>query len=360
MVADARLPYRVEVGAGKLGILADVFRAATPGNRAVIITDDNVAPHYAEPLSRSLASLSGRVPVIAVPAGEQAKTRETWASLTDTLLADGFGRDTTIVALGGGVIGDLAGFVAATYMRGVPFIQVPTTLLAMVDASIGGKTGVDTIAGKNLVGALHRPAAVVIDTRTLITLDPKHIRAGFAEIFKHGIIADAKYLEQAIAAARSVIRNGGRVDELTDVIRRSIEIKAGIVAMDERESGVRKVLNFGHTIGHAMEALDNFTMPHGEAVAIGMVIEAKVAERMGIAMPGTAEAIEQAVSSASLPMLMTVELPDELIQYTRMDKKARGGQVQYALPRRIGEMAGGDSGWSIPVPDDIVREVLMS
>lgn len=356
MVVNLGLPYRVEVGAGTLGILGDVFRAVTPGHRAVIITDDNVAPLYAEPLSRSLGNSS----VISISPGEPAKSRDTWASLTDSLLADGFGRDTTIVALGGGVIGDLAGFVAATYMRGIPFIQVPTTLLAMVDASIGGKTGVDTSAGKNLVGAFHQPAAVVVDTRTLQTLDPKHVRAGFAEIFKHGIIADARYLEKAIAAARSVVQHGGRVDDLTDVIRRSIEIKAGIVAKDERESGVRKVLNFGHTIGHAMEALDNFTMPHGEAVAIGMVVEARVAERMGVAQPGTAEAIEEAVSSASLPMLMTVPVPDELIEYTRVDKKARGGQVQYSLPRRIGEMAGGDCGWSIPVPDDVVREVLMS
>ena len=359
MVANFGLPYRVEVGPGKLGILSDIFRSVTPGHRAVIITDDNVGPHYAETLSRALGG-AATVPVITIPHGEQTKTRETWASLTDTLLADGFGRDTTIVALGGGVIGDLAGFVAATYMRGVPFIQVPTTLLAMVDASIGGKTGVDAGAGKNLVGAFHQPAAVVIDTRTLRTLDLKHIRAGFAEIFKHGIIADAKYLEMAIAAARSVVQNGGRVDELTDVIRRSIEIKAGIVAKDEREAGVRKILNFGHTIGHAMEALDNFVMPHGEAVAIGMVVEARVAERMGVALPGTAEAIEHAVSSASLPMLMTVEAPEDLIGFTRMDKKARGGQVQYALPRRIGEMAGADSGWSIPVPDDVVREVLMA
>ena len=361
MVAAATaLPYRLEIGAGTLGIVGDIFRSVTPGNQAVIISDSNVAPLYAEPLSRALGGSSNPVPILVVPAGEQSKTRGTWSSLTDTLLAQGFGRDTTIVALGGGVVGDLAGFVAATYMRGVPFIQIPTTLLAMVDASIGGKTGVDTDAGKNLVGAFHQPAAVVIDLRTLTTVEQRHIRAGFAEIIKHGVIADPQYLEKAVAAARAVVQRGGRVDELGDVIRQSIEIKAGIVAKDERESGLRKILNFGHTIGHAMEILDNYAMLHGEAVAIGMAVEARIAERMGVAAPGTASEIESAVNTASLPVLMTMPAPDELIDYTRSDKKARAGQVRYALPRRIGEMAGADSGWSIPVPDDIVREVLSS
>jgi len=358
VVAIPALPYRLEIGAGTLGIVGDIFRSVTPGNQAVIITDSNVAPHYANSLSRALGGSGAPAPVIAIPSGEQVKTRETWSSLTDSLLAEGLGRDTTVVALGGGVVGDLAGFVAATYMRGVPFIQVPTTLLAMVDASIGGKTGVDTPKGKNLVGAFHQPAAVVIDLRTLATVEPRHIRAGFAEILKHGVIADAKYFEKAVAAARSVVQGGGRVEELEDVIRRSIEIKAAIVARDERESGVRKVLNFGHTIGHAMEALDNYAMLHGEAVAIGMAVEARIAERMGVAAPGTATAIESAVNTASLPVLMTMPSPDDLIDYTRSDKKARGGQVHYALPRRIGEMAGDDNGWSVAVPDDIVREVL--
>ena len=360
MVAALGLPYRVEIGAGTLGIVGDVFRSVTPGNQAVIITDSNVAPHYAAKLAQALGSSSNPVPVIAIPPGEHVKTRETWSSLTDTLLAEGLGRDTTIIALGGGVIGDLAGFVAATFMRGVPFIQVPTTLLAMVDASIGGKTGVDTQAGKNLVGAFHQPVAVIVDVLTLATVKSRHLRSGFAEVFKHGVIADPKYLEKAVAAARSVFQRGGRVDELGDLIRQSIEIKASIVAQDERESGLRKVLNFGHTIGHAMELLDNFATLHGEAVAIGMVVEARIAERMGIATPGTANEIENAIGTASLPVLMTVSAPDELIVYTRTDKKARGGQVEYALPIRIGAMAGADRGWSVPVPDEIVREVLMS
>jgi 3-dehydroquinate synthase len=295
-----------------------------------------------------------------MPAGERNKTRESWGRLTDDLLAAGFGRDSTIVALGGGMVGDLAGFVAGTFMRGVPVVQVPTTLLAMIDASIGGKTGVDTPAGKNLVGLFHPPAAVVSDPQALGTLELDSLRTGFAEAIKHGVIADSGYFESVTRGLPKLLAPGGAgSDMITPVVVRSIEIKAGIVARDERERGLRKVLNFGHTIGHALEALSGYDLAHGEAVAIGMALEGALAERAGIAASGTSEAIRNALSAAGLPVHRPKGMPGErIIEAMRADKKARRGEIEYALPCRIGAMAGSSSGWAVQVAEDIVLEVL--
>jgi len=349
--------YRVCVGSGTLETLPGVLREVAAGHRVVVVTDDVVAGHHGARIRRLL----GDPPLATIPAGEQHKTRETWATLTDDLLRHGFGRDTVVVAFGGGVVGDVAGFVAATYMRGVPVVQVPTTLLAMVDASVGGKTGVDTPAGKNLVGAFHQPAAVVIDPDVLATLSPDHLRAGYAEIVKHGVVADAEYFERAARFAPSCA-SSSRVPsaELVDLIARSVEIKASIVSRDEHEAGLRKVLNFGHTVGHAIETATDYATLHGFAVATGMVVEARLAEAIGVAAPGTSGAIERACVAAGLPTRVNDVPVDEIVSGTRTDKKKRAGRVEYALPARIGAMAGGDRGWAIPVDDDTVREALRS
>jgi 3-dehydroquinate synthase len=298
--------------------------------------------------------------VCAFDIREETKTRAMWAAITDELLARRLGRDTTLVAVGGGVVGDVVGFVAATFMRGVPCVQVPTTLLAMVDASVGGKTGVDTPHGKNLVGAFHQPAAVVIDPSVLQTLPPAQYRAGFAEIIKHGVIADAAYLSTVLTLLDRGPGTAAASFEIGPIIERSVQIKASIVARDEREAGLRKVLNFGHTIAHAIEAATDYRVLHGEAVAIGMVAEARIAERMGVAERGIAGEIARVCRTGGLP----TELPDvdvdSLLAFTHADKKARAGVVEYALPRRIGEMAGESSGWGIPVEDALAREVLRS
>jgi 3-dehydroquinate synthase len=264
------------------------------------------------------------------------------------------------VALGGGVVGDLAGFVAATYLRGVPVVQVPTTLLAMIDASVGGKTGVDTRHGKNLVGAFHQPAAVVADTRTLATLPPAQLRAGLAEAIKHGAIADERYFERVVDDLPALLAPGGwGSDAMTALVARSVEIKAAVVERDEREGGVRKTLNFGHTLGHAVETLSGYTLLHGEAVAIGMALESQLAERAGVAECGTNDRLRAALERAGLPTRAPATMrADDVISVTRHDKKARGGVTEYALPRRIGAMAGERSGWAVPVSDDLVREVL--
>jgi 3-dehydroquinate synthase len=300
------------------------------------------------------------VETLTIPAGEANKTRESWARLTDQLLANGFGRDSTVIALGGGVVGDLAGFVAATFMRGVPFVQIPTTLLAMIDASIGGKTGVDTPAGKNLVGAFHPPKAVFSDPQVLATLSLNEIRSGFAEAIKHGVIADAPYLDAVAGRAPEMLATGGREsDSMLSLIVPSIEIKADIVSRDEREEGLRKVLNFGHTIGHAVELISGYSLLHGEAVAIGMALESELAEKIGVAQTGTAATVKRVVQSVGLPAAIPAGIDgNAVIKAMRSDKKGRSGSIRFALPLRIGAMAGEDTGWTVSVGDDQLREVL--
>jgi 3-dehydroquinate synthase len=298
--------------------------------------------------------------LLSIPAGETNKTRDTWARLTDQMLAKGYGRDSAVIALGGGVIGDLAGFVAGTFMRGIPVVQVPTSLMAMVDASIGGKTAVDTPAGKNLVGVFHFPAAVLIDPQVLGTLPLRELRAGFAEIVKHGVIANEAYLREVVSSASDLLSSEGPdSDTMLSVIVRSIEIKADIVSRDEREDGLRKTLNFGHTIGHAVELVSGYSLLHGEAVAIGMALEGRLAERIGVAQAGTADAITNALQAAGLP----TDLPqpfdrDAVLEAMRSDKKGRSGKTMFALPSRIGAMAGAETGWAVSIGDDQLREVL--
>ena len=348
--------YTVYMEAGLRRRFASLIASVANAHRFAIVTDEHVGPHYADALAASLAA-HGRVSVHVLPAGEAFKTRDTWARITDELLAAGCGRDTTVVALGGGVVGDLAGFVAATFMRGVPVVQCPTTLLAMIDASVGGKTGVDTTAGKNLVGAFHEPAAVLADVEVLRTLPVAHRRAGLAEAFKHGIIADAGYLAALDASAGSIL--AGNAGATLDAVARSVEIKAAVVSADSREHGLRKTLNFGHTLGHAIEHVSGYALLHGECVAIGMVLEARLAENLGVAAVGTSDAIESILLRAGLPVVPPRDLAaGDILAATRLDKKARAGTVEYALPERIGAMADNGHAWSIAVDDAAVRAVL--
>jgi 3-dehydroquinate synthase len=345
MVSEVKLSdYTITVERGLMSTIGERVRKAAPAHRYAVITDSNVEPLYGDKVLKTFGNT--QVDLITIPAGESHKTRETWAEVTDRLITTGFGRDTTIVALGGGVVGDLAGFVAATFMRGVPFVQVPTTLLSMIDASVGGKTGVDTPAGKNLVGSFHQPAAVLADPQVLATLAFNELRGGFAEAIKHGVIADALYfgnIEKALPKLISV--DGVKSNDMLSLITRSIEIKADIVSQDEREHGLRKILNFGHTVGHAVELLSGYTLLHGEAIAIGMVVESRIAEQSGIAEAGTSQRIRDLLVKAELP----TELPEsmgaeEITVAMRTDKKAREGEVEYALPKRIGEMARSKKG----------------
>jgi 3-dehydroquinate synthase len=348
----------IRVAPGLLSDFGVVAHALAPAHRYALITDSNVGPLYAKKVAAQLDS--GAIDIFTIPAGETNKTREVWARLTDEMLAKGYGRDATVIALGGGVVGDLAGFVAATFMRGIPVVQVPTTLLAMIDASIGGKTAVDTPAGKNLVGAFHAPTAVLIDPQVLTTLPLRELRAGFAEALKHGVIADEPYLNDVASRASTLLStDGSKGDSMFSLIVRSVEIKADIVSRDEREEGLRQVLNFGHTIGHAVELVSGYSLLHGEAVAIGMALESELAEQIGLAQTGTAATIISALQSAGLPTaLPSGSDGGAVIEAMRSDKKGRSGKTRFALPLRIGAMAGADTGWTVSVSDDQLREVL--
>jgi 3-dehydroquinate synthase len=346
------LAYPVHVGHGALSALPDLVPELARAHRVAVITDEIVGPLFAARIAAMLGE--DRSTLITLPPGEEHKTRESWARVTDALLDARFGRDSLLIALGGGVVGDLTGFVAATYLRGIPVLQLPTTLLAMVDASIGGKTGVDTPHGKNLVGAFHPPVAVVADLDTLATLPVLERINGLAEALKHGVICDAAYFE--VVAASDVTQ----VD-WHEIVARSVAIKAGVVAADEREQGLRKVLNFGHTIGHAVEHLMAYRVPHGACVAFGMLVETRIGIALGLCDP-TLEiqlrrAIEQFGLPTGLPGMLTA---DAIVEATAIDKKARAGEVEYALPARCGAMAGADRGYATPVPPDVAIAALLT
>jgi 3-dehydroquinate synthase len=349
--------YDIRIGRGLCARLPEWLGESCPASRYAVISDSHVAPLYGAPVLAACRAAALEAELLEFPAGEGNKTRETWAALSDQLLAAQFGRDAGVIALGGGVVGDVAGFVAATYLRGIPYVQVPTTLLAMIDSSIGGKTAVDVPAGKNLVGAFHQPRLVVADLDVLRTLPAPQLAAGVAEAVKHGAIADPAYFaflerEQGAVSAKEPAA-------LDRLVQRSVEIKAEVVAADERERGRRAILNFGHTLGHAIEATAGFALLHGEAVAIGMAYESRLAELIGIAERGTARRIAQLLERYRLPL----ELPasatvDRLIAAMQLDKKTRSGTVRFALPQAVGRMHADGNCWTIAAPEGAVRAVL--
>ena len=350
--------YEILVGIGLFTSVATILSRFCPAHRYAVVTDDRVAELYAVKLSRMLHSAGYRADVFAFQNGEERKTRETWGLVSDAMLEAGIGRDAAVIAFGGGVPGDLGGFVAATYMRGLPLVQLPTTLMAMIDSSVGGKTGVDTPAGKNLLGAFHQPQVVLADADLLQTLPDAHVRAGLAEAVKHGAIADPGYLDWIEQAAGELL--AGDPEALTRLICRSVEIKAEVVTRDELETGPRKMLNFGHTVGHAVEALSGYALLHGEAVAIGMVAEARIGERMGVAGKGTTEGLRRVLARLGLPTAMPMTWSaEEVVSRTRTDKKARGGRVEYALICAPGVPAQGiDGRWGYAVADEVAKGAL--
>ncbi len=334
--------YPLFIEAGALDAVADRCAEHAPAHRYAVIADSQVARLYGARVVESFSAAGAEAVLITFPAGEWNKTREQWAGLSDRMLAAGFGRDTAVIALGGGVTGDLAGFVAATFMRGVPVVQVPTTLLAMLDSSVGGKTGVDTDAGKNLVGAFHHPAAVLIDPAVLGTL-PRHQRcAGLAEAVKTAAILDEGLWERMEAECTSLA--GGDAEALAALVADVVAHKARVVEVDPSESGLRAVLNFGHTVGHAIESLEGYTVLHGEAVAAGMRVEARLGEALGVTESGTAQRIADLLAGCELDREWEGERrADELREAMTRDKKGRRDRIRCVLLRRIGHVAT-DSG----------------
>ncbi len=339
-VALGERSYPILIGAGAMADNSSL-RSALPGNRVMVVTNETVAPLYLDALERALGEV--RADVCVIPDGEGYKTLATYESVLDSLLAHGHPRTTTVIALGGGVVGDIAGFVAATYQRGVAFVQVPTTLLAQVDSSVGGKTAVNHPRGKNMIGAFHQPNLVLADTDTLRTLPDREFRAGVAEVIKYGVIKDPALFQFLIDERAAILAR----DEpaLRHIITRSCAIKAAVVAADERETGERAILNFGHTFGHAIEVLTEFELLHGEGVALGMVMAADLSARLEWLDADTARRIKRLVADYGLPIVppMNRLAPDDMLDVMGRDKKVRNGHLNLVLVRRLGEVAITDS-----------------
>jgi 3-dehydroquinate synthase len=346
--------YEIRVGSGILADAGTWLKEKGFSGKAVIITDANVGPLYAAPLEQSLAKVNIRTNVIEIPAGEEQKTLAIAGSLYEKLAAAYAERSTPVLALGGGVVGDLAGFVAATYMRGVPFVQVPTSLLAMVDSSVGGKTAVDHGRLKNIVGAFYQPRMVIADIDTLKTLPREELSNGMAEVIKMAAIGDRsffKFLEEHMAQAMELAPA-----VLEEIVIKSTAPKAAIVSRDERESGERMVLNHGHTIGHAIEALSNFKMKHGQAVALGMVAENRIAVRLGMLPETEAVRIQEVLKLAGLPVMMPDFISKEkekFLELIKHDKKVLNDRVRFVLLQTIGSAVVTDD-----VRPELVKEVL--
>ena len=344
--------YQIHIGAGVLGRLGALCAEVGLKGKCLIITDEHVGPLYAGPAVASLEAAGFPVAVETLPAGEQTKCGDEVFRLYSRCIEAGLDRKSFIVALGGGVIGDLAGYVAASYLRGIPFVQVPTSLLAMVDSSVGGKTGINLPEGKNLVGAFYQPELVLADLDTLKTLPPREYRAGLAEIVKYGIIYDAPFFDM-LEASVNLLADVGNAGLLAKVVGRCCEIKAEVVAQDEREGGLRAILNFGHTAGHALEKVAGYgEYVHGEGVAIGSVFAA----RASVALTGLPQAecdrIEKMFADLELPVRAPEYDWPRLRDAMKVDKKTVGGMPKFVLASKIGTVSFGED-----VPEALMEQL---
>lgn len=344
--------YSILVAAGSLATVGAELATRGVGRKVVLVSDAEITRLHAEPVVRSLRQAGFDIAQVSVPDGERAKRLDIVSDLWDRLLDAGCDRTSTVVALGGGAVGDVAGFAAATYMRGMNLVQVPTTLLAQVDASIGGKTAIDHPRGKNLIGAFHQPRIVIVDPATLTTLSAREFRSGLAEVIKHGIVLDAAYFADLETSIPALLDRD--LTTLERVVAGSCRLKARVVERDEQEAELRWVLNYGHTIGHALEAATGFRRwAHGEAVSLGIAAEARLAERLGIGSPATTERQLRLLSAVGLPVSGLQVDPTTVIEAMSRDKKGRDGRVPFVLAPEIGSFR------IVPdVPTDIVLQVL--
>ena len=348
--------YNIKIGEGLLSTLGRECGRLGFARRCAIITDARVGSRYGKPAQQALKTSGFDPVIISLTPGESSKSLKSVQSCYDRLAAHRLERRSFIVALGGGVIGDLAGFAAATYLRGIGFVQVPTTLLAQVDSSVGGKVGVNLKAGKNLVGAFYQPRVVLCDLRTLESLPQRELRAGLAEVIKYGIIYDRVLFERLEGELANLLRLDPKV--LEDVVARCCEIKAEVVAEDETESGLRAILNFGHTIGHALEAISHYgKYLHGEAISIGQVAAARISAAVSGLSAEDATRIEELFRRAGLPTALSLKKHERmrLFNAMRLDKKVRDGEVKFVLARRIGRVQ-----YEQLVPESVIEGALAS
>lgn len=346
--------YDIKIAAGLLAGLGADCATLQLGRKCAVITDTNVATRYAKPALTSLLRAGFEAVLITVPAGETAKRLRQVEACFNQLAAHRLERKSFIVALGGGVVGDLAGFVAASFLRGIPFVQVPTTLLAQVDSSVGGKTGVNLAAGKNLVGAFYQPRLVLCDLATFRTLPGREFRAGLAEVIKYGIIYDADLFARLEREMAKILRRDSA--SLAHIVARSCEIKAEVVSQDETEGGLRAILNYGHTIGHAIEAITAYgRYLHGEAISIGQVAAAHLSAELSGLPKNDVERIRALFVSAGLPVSIKLSSTQrtKLLAAMTLDKKVRGGEIKFVLAERIGSVR-----WGQKVPTAAVHRAL--
>lgn len=344
--------YQIHIGAGILERLGELCAEVGLKGKCLIITDENVGKLYADVAQKSMKTAGFSVALATLPAGEQTKCGDEVFKLYSRCIEAGLDRKSFVVALGGGVIGDLAGYVAATYLRGIPFVQVPTSLLAMVDSSVGGKTGINLPEGKNLVGAFYQPELVLADLDTLKTLPPREYRAGLAEVVKYGIIYDAsfyQYIEEHVAELPDLENK----ELLAKVVGRCCEIKAEVVAQDEREGGLRAILNFGHTVGHAVEKVAGYgEYVHGEGVAIGSVFAARASVALADLSPASCERIERLFRLLELPVRAPEYSWPDLRAALSVDKKTVGGMPRFVLASEIGIVSIGNE-----IPEELMEQI---
>ncbi len=358
-VALATDPYPVVIGEGALAGLGEriAARGVKPGTKVLVVSNPVVWQHYGEGTMASLAAAGYETRLLVVEAGEERKTPATVATIHDAAFEAKLERSSLLVALGGGVVGDMAGFAAATWLRGIGVVQVPTTLLAMVDAAIGGKTGVNHPGGKNLIGAFHQPRLVLIDPAVLATLPEREFRAGMAEVIKYGVIGDGALFAELEAAAGGdpaaalASREAVGGDLLQRLLERSAAAKARVVAADEREGGLRAILNYGHTIGHAVETLTGYgTYLHGEAVGLGMLAAGAIAREMELWSPADCQRQAAVIAAAGLPQRLPPLDPEAVLACLQGDKKVRDGRVRFVLPTAIG---------AVQIRDDVRPELIL-
>jgi len=344
--------YRILVGAGLLAQAGPEISQLGVGRKLALITDTGIQALHGDVVTRSLTEAGFDVAIVLLPEGERAKTLAVAERTWDRLLESGLDRGSAVVALGGGAVGDLAGFVAATYMRGMHFVQLPTTLLAQVDASIGGKTAIDHPRAKNLIGAFYQPRLVLADTGALQTLPEREYRSGLAEVIKHGIVLDAAYFGEVERSAAALAKR--EPETLERIVAGSCRLKASVIERDEQEAELRHVLNYGHTIGHAIEAVTGYArFAHGEAVSLGMVAEAGVAERLGLAATETRARQVRLLETMGLPVREVGEAPERVIEAMARDKKGKEGRVPFVLAPEIGRFR-----IVFDVPKPVILEAL--
>lgn len=344
--------YEVLISPGALAQLPSLIASRWKGRSIFVVTDSNVNRLYGRTVTRGLVHAGFDPVLIDVPPGEESKSIDVYYAVLTALLENRIRRGSVVIALGGGVVGDLAGFASASVLRGVEFVQVPTSLLAQVDSSVGGKVGIDHHLGKNLIGAFHQPSLVVIDPLVLKTLPPREFRNGLAEILKIAAALDRKFF--SLLARNTARLRPGQTAFLTRVIATAVGLKAAVVEKDEREAGLRKVLNLGHTLGHAIETASGFSLRHGETVAIGMVLEARMAATMGLLSIDHLMKIKQALEAVGLPTRIPGKLDMQRVHTSlALDKKGKDGMPLFVLPKAIGASA-----IDVPVPDALIRSVL--